>query len=976
MKFTATTRLLLASAATLALATPVWAQDTAPAEDAAAEEPGIVVTGSRTIRNGDDSPVPVSVITKDALVDVRPTSITESLSILPVFSGTRSQVSNPSATGGVGGGNGNAAQLNLRNIGSTRTLVLMDGLRVPPASVTNIVDADVIPQMLVERVDTVTGGVSAVYGSDAVSGVVNFILDKDFTGLKLQAQAGISEYGDGQQYAFGIAGGTSLFGGRGHFEASYEFRNDDGVLRRSSRDWFRQPTAVASVVASTTTGTLAPGVTTTTTSPIPTAGTAGNPWMLIEDTRLANFPFGGRIIGCGTGCSIAGQYFAADGVLSPFANGLVTGSGGIQVGGAGGYNDNSLKSAQRSHQVFARFSYDLTDNVQFWANGSFNYKRNSFFADDIQLSGATINRTNAFLAPTYQALIPAATFTFSRTFAQPERFNGVPETTQYMFAGGLSGSFGDWNWNVAYTRGESKLQTLLRNNVNNQKLSAALDVVLVGTTPTCYAATQAATAAAYANCVPLNVFGPTSASLGAIDYILDDTNYIARTKQDDIVADISGSLFDLPAGPVVVALSGEWRKQTFSSESEATPSQFADCASLRYNCTPRNVTTGAGTILYRQTFPATTTIQQSVWEVAGEINVPLLKDSAIARELSFNGAARYTSYQTVGDYWTWKLGLDWKLTDDLRLRGSLSRDIRAPTLNDLFAPTSVVIVNNADLLTNATAQLPSVNLSNPGLTAEIGKTLTAGLVYKPGFAPGLSFAIDYYKIKVENAITTVQGFQAVIQQGCYTGGISLYCDLIIRNTSGAVTEWRVRPINLSVVETYGVDFEANYAGTLGGQPFMVRALAAWQPHIRYIQPGVATLDQGGVAFGPTGLTASPSLRITAIVSYQPVDNFKIDFMYRWRNRLKLSGNPADVFLLDQGTMDPYGQAALNLSWKIPDAGFAKQSEFFINVQNLFNANPPIGNQTNTGNSAGGFGGFATTDDPMGRYYTFGVRLKF
>lgn len=501
-------------------------------------------------------------------------------------------------------------------------------------------------------------------------------------------------------------------------------------------------------------------------------------------------------------------------------------------------------------------------------------------------------------------------------------------------------------------------------------------MVLVGSTPTCYAATQAATATTYANCVPLNVFGPTSASLAAIDYILEDTNYIARTHQDDIVADISGSLFDLGAGPVVVALSGEWRRQTFHSESEATPSQYADCTSLRYNCTPRNVTTGAGTILFRQTFPATTTIKQSVWEVAGEINVPLLKDSAIARELSFNGAARYTSYETVGDYWTWKLGLDWKLTDDLRLRGSLSRDIRAPTLNDLFAPTSVVIVNNQDLLTNTTAQLPSVNQSNPGLTAEIGKTLTAGAVYKPSWVPGLSFAVDYYSIRIENAITTVQGFQAVIQQGCYSGGISLYCDLIIRNTAGVVTEWRVKPINLSVVETYGIDFEANYAGTLAGRPFMVRALAAWQPHIRYIQPGVATLDQGGVAFGPTGLTASPSWRLTGIVSYQATENFKIDFMYRWRNRLKLSGNLSDLFLPGQGTIDPYGQAALNFSWKIPDAGIAKESEFFINVQNLFNADPPIGNQTNTGNGAGGFGGFATSDDPIGRYFTLGVRVKF
>ncbi len=956
------TQVLLSGVGAAALAAPAMAQDAPQAEDAAPAA-DIVVTGSRTIKNGNDSPNPVTVVTTASLADVRPTSITESLSILPVFSGTRGQVTNPSATGGVGGGNGNAAQLNLRNVGATRTLVLMDGRRVPPASFTNIVDADVIPQLLIERVDVVTGGVSAVYGSDAISGVVNFITNKKFNGIKAVASAGISEYGDGEQQNFGVAVGTELFGGRGHFEASYEYRNDEGVLRRSDRDWFTRPAVVASVVGSTA-----------------TAGTAANPWTLIENTTLANFPFGGRIIGCGTGCALTGQYFATNGVLSAFANGTATGSAGIQIGGAGGYADNSLKSSQRSHQVFARFDYDLTDDVKAWAVGSFNYKRNSFFADDIQLSGVTLNRDNAFLLPAYAAQIPATTFTFSRTFAQPERFNGVPETTQTMFAGGLSGSFGKVDWNVAYTRGDSKLETLLRNNVNNQKLSAALDAVNVGGVATCYAATQAATASAYAGCVPLNVFGPTSASAAAIDYILDDTNYIAWTKQDDITADISATPFEMPAGPVVVALSGEWRRQSFRSQSDATPTQFADCTNLRYNCTPRNVTTGAGTILYRQTFPASPTIKQSVWEVAGEVNLPLLRDFALARELSVNGAVRYTSYETVGDYWTWKAGLDWKITDDLRARATISRDIRAPTLNDLFAPTSVVIVNNADLKAGSPApnpgQLPSVNLSNPSLTAEIGNTWTAGVVYKPGFAPGLSFAVDYYKIKIKDAITTVQGFQAVIQQGCYNQNITLYCDLIVRNTAGAVTEWRVRPVNLSVVETYGVDFEANYAGTLGGRALNLRGLAAWQPHIRYIQPGVTTLDQGGVAFGPTGLISSPSWRLTGIVSYQLTDSFKFDFMYRWRNRLKLSGNPTDVFVAGQGTIKPYGQAALNLSWKVPEPGPLQNAEFFLNIQNLFNTDPPIGNQTNTGNGAGGFGGFAVGDDPIGRYWTAGVRVKF
>jgi iron complex outermembrane receptor protein len=254
----------------------------------------VVVTGSRVISNGNNSPTPVTAIATETLTNVRPTSLTESVQVLPVFSGSRSQTSNPSATGGVGGGNGVAAQLNLRNIGANRNLVLMDGRRVPPTSISNIVDADVIPQLLVQRVDVVTGGVSAVYGSDAVTGVVNFITDTKFNGFKAQGQLGVSKYGDGEQQEVGVAVGTKLLNDRGHFEASYEYRNDEGVSRRSDRSFFTRPVVVGNGVAI--------------------------PYQLIENATLSAQPFGGRIT-CTGACAINGQYFAADGVLSPFVNG-------------------------------------------------------------------------------------------------------------------------------------------------------------------------------------------------------------------------------------------------------------------------------------------------------------------------------------------------------------------------------------------------------------------------------------------------------------------------------------------------------------------------------------------------------------------------------------------------------------------------------------------------------------------------------
>jgi outer membrane receptor protein involved in Fe transport len=953
---------LLAGVSLVAIGSAASAQTAAPATAAPAAQPDeqpavdqveaeILVTGSRTITNGNSSPTPVTVIATETLTNVRPTSLTESIQVLPVFSGSRSQTSNPSATGGVGGGNGVAAQLNLRNIGANRNLVLMDGRRVPPTSISNIVDADVIPQLLIERVDVVTGGVSAVYGSDAVTGVVNFVTNKKFKGIKAYAQGGLSEYGDGGQMAAGIAAGADLFGGRGHFTASYEYRDDQGVDRRSARDWYNRPVVVGS-------------------------GTAAAPYRLITNATLANLPFGGRIT-CTGACAINGQYFASDGVLSPFVSGTAyPGTANTQVGGSGGYVDLTLKAEQRMHQLYGRFDFDVSDDVHLFVLGSGTFKRNSFYTDEVQLQNITLSKTNGFLPAAYSAQIPTATFTFNRMFTQPERANAVPESRQLMFAAGLDGKVGKFSWNLAYTHGDSRLETLLRNNVNNQKLSAALDAVTVpGGGVACYAATQAATAAAYADCQPLNLFGPTSASAAAIDYILEDTPYVARTKQDDITADISGSPFDTWAGPLTVALSGEWRRQTFESTSAATPSMYADCTNLRYNCTARNTTTGAGTFLYRSTFPSSPLIKQSVWEVAAEANVPLLRDFALAKSFDVNGAVRYTKYDTVGSYWTWKLGADWHLTDDLRFRGTISRDIRAPTLNDLYAPTSVVIVNNQDLLTGATNQVPSVNLPNPDLTAEIGNTKTVGVVYRPSFAPGLSFAVDYYNIKVKNAITTVQGFQPNIQNGCNLNGVALYCDLIVRNSSNVVTSWLVRPVNLATIETHGVDFEANYAGQLFGQAFSVRGLAAYQPHIRYIQPSVPTIDQGGVAFGSAGLTASPSWRLTGIANYAVTDALKVSVMYRWRNRMKLWGDPTVVWAPGEGTIAPYGQASLNVAWELPTKGPAK-GELFVNIQNLFNAIPPAANAPGTSTSPGGFGGFAITDDPIGRYFTAGFRVKF
>ena len=271
---------LLLGASTLTFAAAAQAQDvpadsvsrTAEPDSAdvadASEAQTITVTGSRVIRNGNSSPSPVTVVATDDLYKSNPgATLAEALNTLPTFAGSRGATSNPTTVGSAAGGNGGANQLNLRNLDATRTLVLMDGKRVPPSLFNGVIDVDVIPQMLIERVDVVTGGVSAVYGSDAVSGVVNYIVNHKFKGLRADASYGLTQYGDGTKFDAGVAYGTDV-GDRGHVEASYEYRDEGGIGRRSDRGWLNQW-----------------GVT--------GAGTAASPFVLQSDLRQSAFPFGG-----------------------------------------------------------------------------------------------------------------------------------------------------------------------------------------------------------------------------------------------------------------------------------------------------------------------------------------------------------------------------------------------------------------------------------------------------------------------------------------------------------------------------------------------------------------------------------------------------------------------------------------------------------------------------------------------------------
>ncbi len=927
---------LLTGVSLFALATTASAQ-TAPS----GEVEQVIVTGSRVIQNGNNMPTPVTVVTAEALQTTTPTTIADGLQALPVFAGGRSTTTNP----GNSSQNNAARTLNLRSLGANRTLVLFDGRRVPPTSPLGEVNADFVPSLLLQRVDVVTGGASAVYGSDAISGVVNFITDRNFNGIKLNASVGRSERGDGDEQRIGIAGGMELFGGRGHIEGSYEYYNSPGILSKQSREWGQQVWTVQG------------------------SGTTAVPYRLVRNTRLTRSSFFG-VINAQTATVNAGNplrdmVFRQNGVLSPFQHGTAVVSG-VESGGDGAFFYNSsLASLYQSDLGFARFDYDLTDTVHFYAAATGMLSRNMNNHETNEFNQVTISATNAFLSPQYQTAMTAAgrtTFLLSKMLTQINAKQPESYTRGYMANFGLEGSLGEWKWDISWVN--SKNQQRTRNNYNprNDRASAALDAVFNPANGQVVCNVTLTNPGLYPGCVPLNLFGPTSESKAALDYVFQVSRYKTNTAMNNVGGTIAGPIFELPAGQVQAAVSGEWRKLTYELTSNSNTLPIS-CVGLRFNCGPTTTQFQSNVLNPR------TKVSQSVSEISGELDVPLLKDLALVDSLNINAAGRYTDYDTSGTVSTWKLGIDWKITSDLTFRGTRSRDIRAPNLNDLFAPR---LVNPAGVTDNHTAivgQAPFITDPNPDLAPEVAKTWTAGVVYRPSFIPRFSLAADWYQIKIANAITVIQGQNAVIQNICIaSNGTSEFCKLIERplpfsnrTPANFVTAFYSKPQNAQVVDTHGVDIEANYNFELLGGTVNTRGLVSWQPILNTIQfPGAPVSNGAGIA----GLA---EWRSTVFLKYTK-GPWQFDTQTRWHNKTDWNADRSFIYAEKKLPAVFTTNATVSYNWA--------RSQAFLTVTNLFDKQPtPFGGTGGASSVAGLFGGWIQGEDTIGRYYTIGVRLR-
>lgn len=880
----------------------------------------IVVTGSRIERAGFDQPTPTTVFGETEIEQAARPSLQLFLADQPQVRPTNL----PTAT--FGSTTAGTAAVDLRGMGSGRTLVLLNSRRFVGEGNINFV-----PTSLIRRLDIVTGGASAAYGSGAVAGVVNIILDDELEGLSVGAQTGISSRGDGERYSIDASFGTTFAGGDGHFMVGAEYVDDRGIPPHGRVT--RHGTNPAGFV------------------------TVNGERTLYEDINGRTSSEGGLI----TSGVLAGQVFNHDGTLRPFEGPDALGRGGADASNT--FDHTYLASPSKRFNAFARTSYDV-GSATIWAEGSYGRVKSHYvFFHDFSVPTLTIKAGNPFLPQAVRDQLAAAgetSFKFGRLFTDilPMVFNGDRESIEGAI--GINGRFGDgWNYRAHYSHGEIDTLSALENSRLEPNFTRAVDAVSSGGQIVCAVNADAITTNDDPACRPLNIFGQFNASQEAIDYLTATQATNAIQKLDSTGFEVTGSPFSLWAGEVSFAAGFEarWEKQATTRDDRTLQGGFG--------------------------FPVFTSGNDiagkfNVKEVFGEIVVPLLDSDAVKAE--FNGAARYSDYSTSGGIWTWKAGGTVRLFDDLLLRSTLSRDIRSPTIDQLFAVDRVTFATMNDQnppanpppgYTASPALVATHSGGNPLLTPEISKMLTVGATYSPSFLSGLQLSVDYYDVDITDALGSLGGSNLTL--ACRQGQQDA-CDRVIRDpVTQTVTEVYSNTQNIAAFETSGIDVEVSYAtrvGALVGEgtgTLRFRALANFID--KYVTDnGLTRLDNVGTVGDLNGI---PPWRGIFTVAYQDdvfgvnarvrhIDGGKYD---KFADGLRVAPGgafvPGHSSVITNNDIDARTYVDIGTQLKVAD-----RFELSFNVTNLFDVDAPISPQA------------SAHYEVMGTYFNFGVKVDF
>ncbi|HEU0099393.1 MAG TPA: TonB-dependent receptor [Allosphingosinicella sp.] len=1000
-----------AAFAALAIAGPARAQ-TDPADDAAATETevaqadpdaaepesreDIVVTGTRVVRDGFQAPTPLQVLTEEDIENSSPTNnIADFVNQLPALaasirpSNSRLELSN---------GQAGINALNLRSLGTVRTLVLVNGRRSVGSTANGIVDVNTIPQSLVQRVEVVTGGASAAYGSDAVAGVTNFILNTQYEGLKLEGDIGVTDRGDGFNYSGAITGGLKFAGGRGRLIVAGEIAHTDGIfsIDPGERDW--NHTGFVRIQ-----------------NPAWPANPAAPRYLIRTEVGQANSTPGGLITASagGTTNKLCGTYFGPGGLVNKYQYGALTfpspvcststsSSPSLNQGGDWRVNDTGrrigLNPEEDRYGLFGRLSFEIADGITLFAEASYNRQETLFNAGPNLMTGLSIAATNCGSGPTapttcnaflYQTLGPArlagitgVTLATSGADLPFRGSNNERKVQRYLI--GAEGDFQAFGktarWDVYGQYGHADLHEQLINIQQTVRRNNAIAAVFapagnpaglpVGSIQ-CAINVDANTANDDPACRPLNLFGIGVADPAAIDYILGDPYRDQVLEQTVVGANLSLTPFATWAGDVSVAVGAEYRKEEIDG---FVPTEFQPIF---------NPATGASTSVWSVGNFRPSKGSYTVKEAYLETVIPL------GMGAEFNGAIRATDYSTSGFVTTWKLGATWQPVDDFLIRVNRSRDIRAPNLNELYqagtANTSTVTnpffpgVGPGTGTYGASLSYLGTITGNLNLRPEKADSWNLGAVFSPRFLPGFTFSADYWRVKVKDAIDSLSADDIVNR--CFEG-LADFCAAI---TPDPANPSRVlisrQPVNFSSILMRGLDLEAAYRRRIANGHFTLRGLAT-----RYIENTVATGVPGfiplnsvgtlGVGTGTQSITPKWIYRVSAAYD---TDDYTLTATARGVsdgrydatgiectiNTCPISTNQFPTY--EDNSIGGATYVDANVTFKF-DAFGGKNGEFFINVTNLFDADPILLPET-------GLAANSTYSDLLGRSYRVGVRLK-
>jgi outer membrane receptor protein involved in Fe transport len=944
-----------------------FGQAAEPANTAATEEvEELVVTGSRISRPDYSSSSPIVTFGEAAITQTGTVNIENALNQLPQFvqGQTQSTIGAVALAG--------RASLNLRGLGEQRNLVLLDGRRLPLSNANAVVDVNLIPQFILEGVETITGGASAVYGSDAMSGVVNFKTKRRVDGVQIDLRSGISDRGDANTTDVAITAGFQIEEGRGNVMLSAGYTDRD-VLFGKDRDFY-QLGVLSSFIAN---GTYVPSPT-------------NLPTQAALNTVFAQYGVApGTVLNSRTlGVNDDGSLFGQIGVINykgPTTEYFSTTGNNVRQPVT--YQEYIVNPMERK-SFFGKFDYDVTDRIE--AYGQFLYNRTTATGQvgwtPTLYVVPTVPVTNPFIPNDLRTILasrpnPTADFTINQRFMglEPRAFPSDFTVGQYIF--GVRGDlpFKDWQWDIYGSYDSTDLVETQDKAILNSRMRTLL-----------YAPDGGASICA-GGFNPFGFGNSTNISQQCREYLETETHDYTQLTQTIFEASVKGSLFALPAGDLKFAFTLDTRENKFEFDPDPSRENLDIIGTL-------------------QTYPAEGS--SDVKEAALELLVPLLKDKAFAHRLDLNLGFRVSDYDVSGRVETYKADGMWEPFRGFSFRGGFEHAIRAPNIGELYnrlgaqaqigsppgqgdpcdvrssartgangaAVRALCVATGvpgqiADTYQYTTVAIGVINSGNTDLTPEEADTITFGAVWRPAFdAPlfsDVSISVDYYDIDITDVIGPVSGGTALSK--CYNldgsnpsyDAANVYCQIIQRNaTTGGVDIIATPYFNLGGLRTSGVDAQIDWQFPVGPGNLDVNLVANFTNSYEVqLLEGSAWQEFAGTIDGTqNGGIPLPDWKTLMSVTYR-LTNFEAGV--RWRHLPSMDDVTAVTRPASPAPGVPsYDLFDLTLAYRLNDGIL-----FRGGVNNIADEEPPIVGGT-IGQTQPG------TYDILGRYYYAGLQLNF